>query len=111
MKQRDNEIVILVNMINEAKKNGVVVSGPGMAGVDGAGGPRSSSAGVHVERPGHKGGGGGDEAGSNLVDPEVLRDKAKAFEVFRSSYHKNDGIDSNKRLLKEKYDEVLLPKP
>lgn len=35
LKQRDNEIVILVNMINEAKKNGVVVSGPGAEGVRG----------------------------------------------------------------------------
>ena len=29
VKQRDNEIVILVNMINEAKKGGAIMSGPG----------------------------------------------------------------------------------
>eukprot|EP00283_Hemiselmis_rufescens_P018022 CAMPEP_0173440730 /NCGR_PEP_ID=MMETSP1357-20121228/23505_1 /TAXON_ID=77926 /ORGANISM="Hemiselmis rufescens, Strain PCC563" /LENGTH=41 /DNA_ID= /DNA_START= /DNA_END= /DNA_ORIENTATION= len=41
-------------MINEAKKSGVVMSGPSLSGADGNG-ARSVSAGMHVERPKDKG--------------------------------------------------------
>jgi len=35
-----------------------------------------------------------------------LKDRTKAFEVFRQTYHKNEAIESNKEVLKAKYDEA-----
>ena len=113
MKQRDNEIVILVNMINEAKKSGAALSGVNMGGAGAGNEGRSVSAGPGslvgggLGGDGGKGGGGG--AGGTvapLVDPEILKDRAKAFEVFRETYHKNEAIESNKAALKGKYDEA-----
>lgn len=34
---------------------------------------------------------------------EDLADRAKAFEMFRKSYRKNEAMDDNRNLLKEKY--------
>ena len=34
---------------------------------------------------------------------EDLADRAKAFEHFRKSYRKNEAMDDNRALLKEKY--------
>ncbi len=94
-------------MINEAKKSGVVISGPALdKHSDGA---RSSSAGTSVERPQHHNSGQKDaNLDANLIDPEILKDKVKAFEVFRGNYSKNDAIEANKKLLRDKYDEVCI---
>ena len=34
---------------------------------------------------------------------EVLADRAKTFDVFRKSYRKNEAMEENRELLKEKY--------
>ena len=34
---------------------------------------------------------------------EDLADRAKAFDVFRKSYRKNEAMEENRQLLKEKY--------
>ena len=34
---------------------------------------------------------------------EDLADRAKAFEMFRKSYRKNEAMEDNRALLKEKY--------
>lgn len=34
---------------------------------------------------------------------EVLADRAKAFDLFRKSYRKNEAMEENRALLKEKY--------
>ena len=113
VKQRDNEIVILVNMINEAKKGGAVLSGVNMGGAGAGNEGRSVSAGPGSLVGGGLGGDGGKGGGAGaggtvapLVDPEILKDRAKAFEVFRGTYHKNEAIESNKAALKGKYDEA-----
>lgn len=43
---------------------------------------------------------------ADLMDPAVLADRAKAFELFRRSYRKNEAIEENKQLLKVRYDEA-----
>ena len=35
--------------------------------------------------------------------PEDLADRAKAFDMFRKSYRKNEAMEENRNLLKEKY--------
>lgn len=45
----------------------------------------------------HRGGSG------DLLDISVLADRGKAFDLFRRSYRKNEVIEENKALLKEKY--------
>lgn len=37
---------------------------------------------------------------------ELLRDRNKAFEVFRKSYRKNEVIEENKQLLRDKYEDA-----
>jgi kinesin family protein 6/9 len=49
-----------------------------------------------------------EEVNSMLVNPlnltnEQLMDRASCFEVFRKSYRKNQALEENKELLKEKY--------
>jgi len=58
---------------------------------------RSASAGAG-SASGVGGGGGGEalEAAAPLIDPALLKDRTKAFEVFRQTYHKNEAIESNK---------------
>ncbi len=104
-------------MINEAKKSGLVMSGPaGDKHTYNSDGVRSSSAGTSVERPhlysnnNNNNSCSGDAGGADglLVDPEILKDKVKAFEVFRTNYSKNEAIEANKKLLKDKYEEVCV---
>ena len=35
--------------------------------------------------------------------PEDLADRAKSFDMFRKSYRKNEAMEENRQLLKEKY--------
>ena len=58
---------------------------------------RSASAGAG-SASGVGGGGGGEaiEVSAPLIDPALLKDRTKAFEVFRQTYHKNEAIESNK---------------
>ena len=44
-----------------------------------------------------------DPSGQNNYTLEDLADRAKAFEHFRKSYRKNEAMDDNRALLKEKY--------
>lgn len=39
----------------------------------------------------------------NAVSLEDLADRAKSFEMFRKSYRKNEAMEENRALLKEKY--------
>ena len=39
-----------------------------------------------------------------LMDPSVLADRSRAFEIFRKSFRKNQAIEDNKAMLKAKYD-------
>ena len=100
-------------MINEAKKSGAALSGVNMGGAGAGNEGRSVSAGPGSLVGGGLGGNGGKGGGAGaggtvapLVDPEILKDRAKAFEVFRETYHKNEAIESNKAALKGKYDEA-----
>lgn len=47
--------------------------------------------------------GGGDAEMEQLVDTELLRDRNQSFEHFRKSYRKNEAIEENKAILKQKY--------
>jgi len=44
-----------------------------------------------------------DPSGQQNYTLEDLADRAKAFEHFRKSYRKNEAMDDNRALLKEKY--------
>jgi len=89
----------------------------------GAAGPRQAWG--EEARPAGGGGGGGSEAAApsstagsiregmdpdavELVDvlanTDLLKDRNKAFELFRKSYRKNEVIEENKALLKQKYE-------
>eukprot|EP00899_Mesostigma_viride_P007228 jgi/Mesvir1/16506/Mv10060-RA.1 len=41
-----------------------------------------------------------------MIDPSILADRTKAFEMFRRNYRKNDVIEENKSILKRKYSEA-----
>lgn len=47
--------------------------------------------------------GGVDAEMEQLVDTELLRDRNQSFEHFRKSYRKNEAIEENKAILKQKY--------
>ena len=44
-----------------------------------------------------------DATADELVNTDLLRDRNQAFEHFRKSYRKNEAIEENKAILKEKY--------
>jgi kinesin family protein 6/9 len=46
---------------------------------------------------------GGEAEMEQLVDTELLRDRNQSFEHFRKSYRKNEAIEENKAILKQKY--------
>ncbi|KDO16143.1 hypothetical protein SPRG_18321, partial [Saprolegnia parasitica CBS 223.65] len=92
LQQRDNEIAILVGMLKKGGNSAqvadvlkTVASKPPMAPQA----PPPPPNGFQVK-----------------IDAASLDDPAKAFEVFRDQYPKNDVIRENKQLLKKKYDEA-----
>eukprot|EP00826_Nyctotherus_ovalis_P063340 TRINITY_DN9282_c0_g1_i10.p1 TRINITY_DN9282_c0_g1~~TRINITY_DN9282_c0_g1_i10.p1 ORF type:complete len:584 (+),score=206.55 TRINITY_DN9282_c0_g1_i10:821-2572(+) len=138
VKQRDNEILILVNLLNKKKANGeggegayVKLSRPEeeakeerkyeykpvvfpsqkseTPGVEPAGNIVAES--IHSKRsinnvraeeqkhPEFK----NMTAAYENIRPEDLMDRAKAFEMFRKSYRRNEATEENKSLLKEKF--------
>ena len=40
------------------------------------------------------------------LSSDQLMDRANTFELFRKSYRKNEAMEENKQILKEKYDEA-----
>ncbi|EQC32016.1 hypothetical protein SDRG_10215 [Saprolegnia diclina VS20] len=92
LQQRDNEIAILVGMLKKGGNGAqvadalkTIASKPPVAPQA----PPPPPNGFHVK-----------------IDAASLDDPAKAFEVFREQYPKNDVIRENKQLLKKKYDEA-----
>ena len=127
LQQRDNEINILVAMLNkrnassggDASSAGFASSatGAGVAARGRVGGGEASAAHAggspHLEpepepQPGpavalHRLDGSDTSDTDALVNTDMLRDRNQAFEHFRKSYRKNEAIEENKAILKEKY--------
>ena len=69
------------------------------------------SVGQKENEPAQASGGGGaaaaeEDASDVLINTNLLADRNKAFELFRKSYRKNEVIEENKAILKEKYTEA-----
>ncbi|ETV70453.1 hypothetical protein H257_14115 [Aphanomyces astaci] len=99
IQQRDNEIAILVNMLKQGQggnnNNISMLPSTSSKSLDGGRSAQSSVAKPPVVLV----------AGFNVqIDTASLNDPAKAFDVFRDQYPKNDAIRENKALLKKKYD-------
>lgn len=109
---RDNEISILVNMVKQGKtvpaSNFSDSSGPrhgqgrsagslgrGMDDSDWRGGS------AEVRSNSRKG-----LLGSPEITVDILKDKKKAFDLFRTTYHNVSAIDDNKEILRRKYAEA-----
>eukprot|EP00741_Cyanophora_paradoxa_P008533 tig00001339_g8258.t1 len=130
LQQRDNEINILVNML---KKRGPEGAPQASASQEAPGGGNwGGAAATYPERPnlqaqiarvvkapseaagpgvrGSRDGGlpgpGADAGAGEEFSAEVLMDRTKAFELFRKSYRKNEVMEENKALLRQKYAEA-----
>lgn len=80
VKQRDNEIDIMVSMLKGRNRSSQgTAAAAATAAADAAVFPSSSGKGPAE-------GGGGAEVLSALLDAHLLADRHKAFEVFRKSY-------------------------
>ena len=123
VQQRDNEINILVSMLKRKGANGVnsprrllpsnaLNSPDGKRPAEGKGkGAAPPGAGQKENEPAQASGGGGaaaaeEDASDVLINTNLLADRNKAFELFRKSYRKNEVIEENKAILKEKYTEA-----
>ncbi|KDO28873.1 hypothetical protein SPRG_05744 [Saprolegnia parasitica CBS 223.65] len=100
LQQRDNEIAILVGMLKKVRRVPM-----GLGREQCAGGRRSQDRRVQAAR-GPPGAPAAPNGFQVKIDAASLDDPAKAFEVFRDQYPKNDVIRENKQLLKKKYDEA-----
>jgi len=56
-----------------------------------------------LDRSAAGGGAAADVDMATMVDTELLRDRNKAFELFRKSYRRNEAIEENKQILKDKF--------
>ena len=124
VQQRDNEINILVSMLKRKGANGVnsprrllpsnALNSPDgkRPAAEGKGeGAAPPGAGQKENEPAQASGGGGaaaaeEDASDVLINTNLLADRNKAFELFRKSYRKNEVIEENKAILKEKYTEA-----
>ncbi|CAG9461013.1 unnamed protein product [Pedinophyceae sp. YPF-701] len=123
LQQRDNEISILVNMLSKRDGSAAAAAAAGgvsaAAAAQAAGMPplqRPSTAQLNAsavyatpaaDAPAAQGDaqrGESQAAIDMLMDPAILQDRNRAFELFRKSYRKSQAIEDNKMLLKEKYD-------
>ena len=104
----ENRVASLSARAREKAGGGSFPVTAGGAAAAAAAGKRAASAG-DAEAPGVKlhmlDGSGGDAEGEmeQLVDAELLRDRNQSFEHFRKSYRKNEAIEENKSILKQKY--------
>jgi kinesin family protein 6/9 len=115
LSQRDNEIAILVNMVKAAKSTAAaqaaLQSPTPSASASGGGLPSihpslQSSQSFRVPTPTAFSAApvGVMLANGATVSEDVLKDKDKAFEIFKDAYPKSDVIEENKKVLREKYD-------
>ena len=93
---RDNEISILVNMVKQGK---TIPADDGGAAI---GLPSSSQ---RSEPRGNQSAGSKRQS-EVKVTAEILADKKKSFEIFRTTYHSNQAVEENKSLLRQRYTEA-----
>ncbi len=108
VQQRDGELALLVGMVKQLRAGQPV--GPAAA----AGAPAGAAAGAAVEA--HAAAAPAPRAAlapagvqlenGGFATTEVLADRDRAFELFKSGYARAAGIEDNKVLLKQKYDEA-----
>lgn len=102
VQQRDNEIAILLNHLNKQKisenpgftieESTKASESPSKRTVDNSMRLRERSMAESRMQVNN----------SIQISPEELQDRSKAFEIFRRSYRKNEAMDENKTILKEK---------
>ena len=105
VQQRDNEIAILLNHLNKEKTDvRDSFSVEGITNTKASESPESKRTVDMATRLRER-----SMAESRMqpsvsiqISPEDLQDRSKAFEVFRRSYRKNEAMDENKLILKEK---------
>ena len=88
MQQRDNEISILVAMLKRrgaGQPSSAAEQGPAQLDSRATAATEPSTSGRDVA-----------SAQEALLDISVLKDRSKAFELFRRSYRKNQAIEDNK---------------
>ena len=103
VQQRDNEIAILLNHLNKQKSSvnesfsreeaTKATESPTKRSIDTATRIRERSMAESRNQPINN---------SIQITPEELQDRNKAFEAFRKSYRKNEVMEENKAILKEK---------
>jgi hypothetical protein len=99
------------------KRRGITGGGSSGGGNNNAGGDGGGGGGGGGDASGGGGGGGGGGESSEasaalrpldpsrtpaLLDPALLLDRTRSFEVFRKSYRRNEAIEANKTTLKDK---------
>ena len=98
LQERDHEINILVNMLTKrdaaAATKGAEAAPPALARPLAVSSEPAGGGAAHPQA----------QVPDALIDPAVLADRGRAFELFRKSYRKNEAIEDNKALLKGKYD-------
>lgn len=108
VRQRDNEINILASMLQKREAGG---AGANVAALS-AGQAAASRAAAEAPSPSTSASpslarGAAETAGEpEMLSANLLADRNKAFEHFRKSYRKNEVIEENKALLKQKYGEA-----
>ena len=109
---RDNEISILVNMVKQGKTI-PADGGANNSSNNNNSRPYSSSSSYNGNNNENNNQQNNYEEGSKRnnrhevkVTAEILADKKKAFEVFRTTYHSNQAVEENKGLLRQRYMEA-----
>ena len=105
VQQRDNEIAILLNHVNKGKPEVDLFPRGGIMSTRGPESPVSKKSVDMATRVQERSIAESrmQPAVSIQISPEELQDRSRAFEVFRRSYRKNEAMDENKLILKEKY--------
>ena len=105
VQQRDNEIAILLNHVNKGKPEVDLFPRGGIMSTRGPESPVSKKSVDMAARVQERSIAESrmQPAVSIQISPEELQDRSRAFEVFRRSYRKNEAMDENKLILKEKY--------
>jgi kinesin family member 6/9 len=103
---RDNEISILVNMVKQGK---TIPADGSSNNFNSNSRPRSSSPHGTNENINQEKNHEGSKRSSHSevkVTAEILADKKKSFEIFRTTYHSNQAVEENKGLLRQRYMEA-----
>jgi kinesin family protein 6/9 len=115
VQQRDNEIAILLSHLSKQKGEGMAIGAPSLRPPEEFKRPldevKTSGYSQSPPRPADRkmqlvqrdlGEESKRVAASQEITAEQLQDRNKAFDVFRKSYRKNQAMEENKQLLKQK---------